>query len=522
MSDFVLVRRKVMKKIISCVIAIAVMLSIVIVPTTGVNNSAETAIEIPLDGSVSGEGWRASLASTWATNTKVTPGTPDEIEQWFKITTPSSGLLYFDVDYEYEIVNTSNPSFTFYYHDDDNVRHETNSLYFAGSGQSSSASASSGVQELTSNRFRLPAGTYYIQMHTGKRQNYNTGIWHEYTITPRFTPEDDGFRHGFNDTREKALPLAVNTPIIGNLNYNRNSSYYDSHWYIVEAPHDGTMQVRVDFVDQPLDIFFRHSVYPSGVQNTVVSFYSETGYKLSNAREIKAGDKFYVRVIPQSTAADAAARGYFNSDYKLTVLLTFDCDNHEPPASFVVPKCHESAKTYNCKNCGTPVQVQPPACEFGRWVEILPATTKHPAVKLEMCINTECDKDSGEYQGRELKESPPVIECEDCKNHTCPDCEDCETHECPESDCEDCKTHECPELDCEDCKTHECPELDCEDCKTHECPEPDSCNHNLVQARLGKVLNNGQGNLTIGDAMEILKLLARMQSAAGAEIWIAR
>jgi hypothetical protein len=91
----------------------------------------------------------------------------------------------------------------------------------------------------------------------------------------------------------------------------------------------------------------------------------------------------------------------------------------------------------------------------------------------------------------------------------------------PDPDCSACKAHVCPQVpdNCEDCENHVCSVLECENCESHVCEVDGECNHVIVDAVLGDV--NGNGVIDINDALEILKRLARIPgSKAGTNIRI--
>jgi hypothetical protein len=127
----------------------------------------------------------------------------------------------------------------------------------------------------------------------------------------------------------------------------------------------------------------------------------------------------------------------------------------------------------------------------------------------------------------ECEECGPCGECEDCKTPpTDCDCGKCECEECgPCGECEDCKTtptdcdcgkcdcEECgPCGECEDCKTPptdcDCGKCECEECGP--CGECEDCVSEVKAFHKGDVTNTGR--IEIGDVLEVLKFLARIQN----------
>ena len=284
------------KKTIS--LALVLLLTLTFLPqvpafAASPNTTAATAIDIPLGTTMNGEG-QYNLNNSHVGNDR---------EQWYKVTTNEKGSLQVNVSYAWECGNSyGTPYISIYFYDTSGKQIEIKKQTLVDV----SKEGTTGNKTMSTEKLRMPPGTYYVRMYAEA-----TNFYHKYGLTPVLTAEGDGYETEWNDTRETATPIALNTPVIGNLNYRDDVDFFK-----VNILRDGKLHVRADHIGGADK--YSHTVElqsSAGIaQKSMRLDDSFANFRTTDDINVKAGETYYIRMLRYST--------YYHTEYKLTAVFT--------------------------------------------------------------------------------------------------------------------------------------------------------------------------------------------------------
>jgi len=174
-----------------------------------------------------------------------------------------------------------------------------------------------------SNKFRLPAGDYYIRIQDADR--YSNG---DYMVTALYTPEPGSdYEKEFNGNSGTANILYTNTQCSGNL-----STLGDVDWFRVTLTQPGSLQVKFEYPSDSRTYTWNLSLYrvdSEGKLEELGNYYNgdtsssvnATKTMYSNKFRLSAGD-YYIRIQDSDR--------YTNGDYTITVLSDVVADIPAP------------------------------------------------------------------------------------------------------------------------------------------------------------------------------------------------
>lgn len=151
-----------------------------------------------------------------------------DAEDWWKITLPSDGSLYFDA------TGSGNLDVDLY--------------IFDVNGATSLASGIKTGQKESVKHLSLKAGTYYLRVYRGA----GTG---SYTIQNKFTAAPYANDQEPNDSYQQALTLSINTQVYGHIRYYQSGSTDFDDWYKVTVPSDGGIKFIVESDSCDIDLY---------------------------------------------------------------------------------------------------------------------------------------------------------------------------------------------------------------------------------------------------------------------------
>jgi len=208
---------------------------------------------------------------------------------------------------------------------------------------SSNSSAPTGSFTQTTNRYRVPAGEYYILLENRSVANFSSA---DYTLYINYTAEPgDEYEKEYNDTSSTANQIATNTTITGNLSNSSDKDYYTFALtepgciqVIFEQPANGAYYVWLYEVNAAgsLDEIFSTSYLASGSSPT--GSFSQA----SNRYRVPAGT-YYV-LIEHRAYSD-----FSNDDYTLTVNYTAE------PGKGYEKEYNDASSTANQIDINTPI-----------------------------------------------------------------------------------------------------------------------------------------------------------------------
>jgi uncharacterized repeat protein (TIGR02543 family) len=208
---------------------------------------------------------------------------------WFKFTVPEKGKVSVSMTFP----QTTKTLYYCYVYPKSGDASDSDT-YYMGAGDN-----------VTTNTYRLPAGTYYIKITDYSFVNT------DYTIKVNYTGEGSILTEAeHNGSTTSATTLTLNSSYTGNL-----STSGDVDWFKFTLSKSAKVRIQMTFPQTTNTLYYCY-VYPkSGDASGADTYYMGAGNNAkTNTYKLSAGT-YYIRVIDYS---------FVNTDYKITVQSVYE------------------------------------------------------------------------------------------------------------------------------------------------------------------------------------------------------